>query len=221
MSAPAAAVERNLYFVRHGMRADFGNPSWRETADNPHDTPLSPSGLEQAGDVAAALAGTGIKRVFSSPFLRALETAHPLAVVLDVPLCIEPGLCEWLNPEWFDAQPRWMTADEAAVSFPRVDAGYKPALVPTFPEQSETGDVFARVRRTLDLVLSRHASGNLAFFAHGASLAQGIAGLLGGLEAIDLRTAAITHIAITPAGPRLVSSGSGHLRSKDGELRFH
>ncbi len=221
MSGPVLPAERNLYFVRHGMRADFENPSWRDTADNPHDTPLSPTGLAQADDVAAALADARIDRVFSSPFLRALETAHPLAAALDAPLCIEPGLCEWLNPAWFSAPPRWMSVTDAAARFPRVDTGYEPALIPEFPELVETEHVFARVRRTLDLVLARHSSGNLAFFAHGASLAQGIAGLIGGLEGIDLRTAAITHIAIAPAGPRLVASGSGHLRSKDGELRFH
>lgn len=212
---------RHLYFVRHGMREDFENPAWRETAANPHDTPLSAAGLRQAEDIAEALRGEGISHVFSSPFLRALETAHPLAAGLGLPLRIEPGLSEWLNPDWFTAPPRWMPVDEAATRFPQVDTGYVAAVQPEFPEPSETEDVFDRVGRTLNLLLDRYPEGNAAFFAHGASLAQGIAGLIGGLEGVDLRTAAITRVAIADGHARLIASGGGHLREEDSQVRFH
>lgn len=85
---------RHLYFVRHGMREDVENPAWREAAENPCDPPLSPTGLRQAHDFAETLRGAGIRHVFSSPFLRALHTAHPLAAGLGLPLRVEPGLSE-------------------------------------------------------------------------------------------------------------------------------
>lgn len=219
--AVTLADGRHLYFVRHGMRADFEDPAWRETAENPHDTPLSKTGLRQAGDIADALRGEAIDHVFSSPFLRALQTAHPLAAELGLPLRVEPGLSEWLNPEWFEAAPRWMSRTEAAARFPQVDTGYIAAVHPDFPEPSETKHVYERVGRTLNVLLDRYPEGNVAFFAHGASLAQGIAGLIGGLEGIDLRTAAITHIVIAGGRAQLVASGSGHLRDEDSQVRFH
>ena len=203
------------------MREDFENPAWRETAVNPHDTPLSARGLRQAGDVAEALRGEGIRAVFSSPFLRALQTAHPAAEACGVPVFVEPGLSEWLNPEWFPAPPRWLTPGEMSARFPRVDTSYEPAVVPDFPEPSETRDVFDRVGRTMRLLLDRYPEGDIALFAHGASLAQSIAGLVGGLEGVDLRTASITTVAISPAGASLLASGSSHLRDTDDHLRFH
>lgn len=221
MTTARKAGEQHLYFVRHGMRVDFENPAWRETAANPHDTPLSPTGLRQAQDIAEALRGEGIDHIFSSPFLRALETAHPLAAELGLPLRIETGLSEWLNPDWFEAPPRWMSPAEAAARFPQVDTGYVAAVHPDFPEPSETEHVYERVGRTLNVLLDRYPEGNFAFFAHGASLAQGIAGLIGGLEGIDLRTAAITHVMVKDGQARLVASGSGHLRDEDSQVRFH
>ena len=114
-----------------------------------------------------------------------------------------------------------MSVDEAAARFPQVDTGYTAAVQPDFPEPSETEHVFDRVRRTLDVLFERYPIGNVAIFAHGASLAQGIAGLIGGLEGIDLRTAAITQVAIADGYARLIASGSGHLREEDSQVRFH
>lgn len=221
MTKSSKTCERHLYFVRHGMRVDFENPAWRETAANPHDTPLSPTGLRQARDIAEALRFRGIDHIFSSPFLRALETAHPLAAELGLPLRIETGLSEWLNPEWFNSPPRWMSVADAATRFPQVDTGYVTAVHPDFPEPSETEHVYERVGRTLNVILDRYPEGNVVFFAHGASLAQGIAGLIGGLEGVDLRTAAITHVAIADGHARLIDSGSGHLHDEDSQVRFH
>ena len=188
---------RHLYFVRHGMREDVENPAWCETAENPCDPPLSVTGLRQAQDIAEALRDSEIRHIFSSPFLRALQTAHPLAADIGVPLCIEPGLSEWMNPEWFKGPPQCMSVAEAVVRFPQVDTGYLAAVEPDFPELLETRHVFDRVRRTLALLLERYPAGDLAFFAHGAPLAQGIVALTGGLAGTDLHVGSITCVTIT------------------------
>jgi hypothetical protein len=36
-----------IYVTRHGEREDFKNKQWRETAERPHDPPLSADGLTQ------------------------------------------------------------------------------------------------------------------------------------------------------------------------------
>ena len=213
--------ERHFHFVRHGMRADFENPAWRETAANPHDTPLSETGLRQAEDVARALGDRDITHIFSSPFLRTLETANPLAERLDLPLLREPGFSEWLNPAWFQAAPRWLPIEEAADRFPRIDRGHEPLHEPRFPEETESPGVYERVGLALGCLVKRFPEGHVAIFAHGSPLGQGIAKLIGTLEGIDLHMGSITTIAISEQGARLVQSGSAHLRDPDPHLRFH
>ena len=87
-----------LFIVRHGQREDFVNPGWKAQAPDPYDTPLSAHGAEQAEEVArffaAAAPAVQPQRVLCSPYLRALQTAAPTAAVLDLPLCVEPGLAE-------------------------------------------------------------------------------------------------------------------------------
>jgi broad specificity phosphatase PhoE len=214
-------MERHFYFVRHGKRVDFENPAWRESAANPHDTPLSETGLRQAEDIATALEGCGIRHIFSSPFLRTLETAHPLAERLGVPLLREPGFSEWLNPAWFETAPRWMPVNEAAARFSRIDPGHEPLLEPCFPEETESPGVYNRVGLVLERLVKRFPDGDVAIFAHGSPLGQGIARLIGTLEGIDLHMGAVTTIALSDQGVRLVHSGSGHLRDADSRLRFH
>lgn len=218
---PPAIPPRSLFLVRHGMRLDFEDPAWGKTARNPHDTPLSGAGRRQALDIAGALGGEGVCHVFSSPFLRALETAHPLAEKLGLPLRIEPGLCEWLNPEWFGAMPEWMSLPAAAARFPQVDTAYTAAVLPAFPEPVEAVHAFDRVARTLAALLERHPDGNLAVFAHGATLAQGISALVGSLGGADLRTGSIARIDLNGSAARLAHSGCGHLRESDSAVRFH
>ena len=41
--------------------------------------PLSPAGIERANELVRALAGTSIAAVYSTPYLRAEQTAGPLA----------------------------------------------------------------------------------------------------------------------------------------------
>ncbi len=72
-----------------------------------------------------------------------------------------------------------MSVGEAVARFPQVYTGYAAAVQPAFPELLETAHVFDRVRRTLDVLLARYPEGDLAFFAHGAPLAQGIIALTG------------------------------------------
>lgn len=213
--------ERHLHFVRHGIRADFENPAWRETAANPHDTPLSETGLRQAEDVAKALQGRGIAHIFSSPFLRTLETANPLAEQLDLPLLREPGFSEWLNPAWFQTAPRWLAMEEAVARFPRIDPSHQALHEPSFPEETESPGVYDRVGLALERLVERFPVGHVAIFAHGSPLGQGIARLIGTLEGIDLHMGSITTIALTEQGAWLVQSGSSHLRDPDPHLRFH
>eukprot|EP00252_Welwitschia_mirabilis_P013057 TRINITY_DN28873_c0_g1_i1.p1 TRINITY_DN28873_c0_g1~~TRINITY_DN28873_c0_g1_i1.p1 ORF type:complete len:259 (-),score=52.35 TRINITY_DN28873_c0_g1_i1:355-1131(-) len=112
---------QNLFVMRHGERLDNCDPQWVRTAPRPWDPPLTERGKIQAWNAGKRLRAEGwnITRVFSSPFLRCVQTtaevvsalcavhddAHGLpgcssGVSIDpsrVKVSIEYGLCEVLN----------------------------------------------------------------------------------------------------------------------------
>lgn len=61
---------------------------------------LNARGQKQAEDLAQFLCGAPIQAVYSSPLERAVETAQPLAVVLNLPVQIDEGINETDYGEW-------------------------------------------------------------------------------------------------------------------------
>lgn len=79
-----------LLLIRHAL------PERVETTDGtPADPPLSATGREQAGRLAAFLADERLDALYSSPLRRARETAAPLLQGRDLALRIEPGVAEF------------------------------------------------------------------------------------------------------------------------------
>jgi probable phosphoglycerate mutase len=79
-----------LYLIRHGQSA--GNAEGRFGGHGP--TPLSDLGRRQAEMTAKALAKEGISAIYSSDLTRAVETAEPLARLLDLPIHQSPAFRE-------------------------------------------------------------------------------------------------------------------------------
>ena len=71
-----------LYLIRHGQSA--GNAEGRFGGHGP--TPLSDLGREQAEKTAQMLAREGVEAIYSSDLVRAVQTAEPLAKLLDLPI---------------------------------------------------------------------------------------------------------------------------------------
>jgi broad specificity phosphatase PhoE len=69
-----------LYLVRHGQSA--GNAAGRFGGHSP--TPLSELGKTQAAATARSLAAENIRVIYSSDLLRAVQTAEPLAKILNL-----------------------------------------------------------------------------------------------------------------------------------------
>ena len=162
-----------VWICRHGERIDQVDPTWRQR--NGHDPHLSDKGIRQAIATGTRLQGEGIQRVFASPFLRTVETAHHIADVLDLPVHIEQGLTEWLNPRWFAQMPSVLSPADVSQRFPRVEPDYASLVLSHYPE---TGDqAFARAGRAARLLAER-TKDNLLLVGHGHSV-QGMAwGLL-------------------------------------------
>jgi broad specificity phosphatase PhoE len=112
--------------VRHGERIDKVDLSWLSTAEHPTDPYLSNVGFEQARAVGEHLKRTqNITRIYVSPFTRTLQTATEITKALHLPLFVEPGICEWLNPDWHDRAPfYWPPLAESKMNFPRIKLDY-------------------------------------------------------------------------------------------------
>jgi broad specificity phosphatase PhoE len=172
MSSPHQTDGRqNIWLCRHGNRIDFVDPSWR--GDDPH---LSEDGIIQAQQTGLRLKGEGIQHIFASPFLRAVETAHHIAQSLDLPIKIEQGASEWMNPEWFSERPRPVPLEVLVQRFPRIDAKYRSAVIPQYPESAE--EAFARAGQT-GRILADTCKGDLLIVGHGHSVTGMAKGFMG------------------------------------------
>ncbi|GIL45709.1 hypothetical protein Vafri_2885 [Volvox africanus] len=92
-----------IVVMRHGHREDSDNPLWQTKARFPFDTPLVVNENE-INDAAQQLkaAGRTFDVVYTSPFLRCLETSERLIRALGcerVPVFIHGGLAEVHNPK--------------------------------------------------------------------------------------------------------------------------
>ena len=79
-----------LYLIRHGQSA--GNAEGRFGGHG--TTPLSELGKKQAEITAAILAKEGIHAIYSSDLFRAVQTAEPLAKLLNLPINTSPAFRE-------------------------------------------------------------------------------------------------------------------------------
>ena len=119
--------------VRHGQRADHADHNWHETAERPHDPPLTEFGKEQAAATGAALHVERVDAVYSSPFTRCMETAAAIAKEHGLQIRVEPGIGEMLADSkehgWgFEEEPytdKEFGAKRLAKRF-NVDARYMP-----------------------------------------------------------------------------------------------
>ena len=119
----------HLFLVRHGDREDYDvrrGALWKACTEQipqqrRKDPPLSTLGHEQARDVAQALHGLQTKynlhttQIYSSPYLRCIQTATPTADLFDTAIHLENGLAECHYANNYIA-----SAAERFAYFPRV-----------------------------------------------------------------------------------------------------
>lgn len=78
-----------LYVVRHAKAGE--RRTWTE---DDRDRPLSHKGERQADAIARRLAGKGATALYSSDYLRCVQTLEPLAAVLGVEIRVDKRLTE-------------------------------------------------------------------------------------------------------------------------------
>lgn len=151
-------VLSRLLLVRHG---EVLNPGHVVYADLP-GFPLSNRGRAQAEETADHLAATGAGIVVSSPLLRAVQTATPIAERLGVEVATDERLVEWrLSNRW--AGVVWEDVDRV---FPGELSAYldRPHALPFAPESIQAAA--KRVISVVDDLGRRHPGGTAVVVGH-------------------------------------------------------
>lgn len=168
---------QTLWIARHANRQDFANPEWAATADRPHDPDLSTDGEKQADQLGRRVAALPIDRIVTSPFLRAVHTAHHAANASELNLYLEPGLGEWLNPDWFESAPDTRPISTLCRRFPRITTDHTPCRTPSFPESKH--ESLARLGGTARCLTERYDNETLLLVGHGITVQGVLHGLIG------------------------------------------
>jgi alpha-ribazole phosphatase len=127
------------------------------------DVPLSPSGRQQAEELARALEDIPLAAVYTSPLRRALETASPIAGRHGLDPLVHDGLREldfgrFEGERYEDLERRDPATFRAWMSDP---TGVR------FPGGEAFSDLLSRVMSAADEVRNRHHGSCVAVVAHG------------------------------------------------------
>ncbi len=173
-------MSQTVWIARHGNRLDFVDPDWFFRAKHPYDPPLSEDGIIQAKQLGKRLSPENIKHIFASPFLRTVQTANQIAEILDLSIKIEPGLSEWLNPEWMHKEPEKLSLEELGRIFPRVDITYTNYnILPNYPETEK--ELLDRSGKTAKLLTNKYQE-DILLVGHKGSVLGATMGLLASKE---------------------------------------
>ncbi|MEC4891438.1 MAG: histidine phosphatase family protein [Oscillatoria sp. PMC 1051.18] len=212
-------MPQTVWIARHGNRLDFVNPEWFNTAQRPYDPPLSEDGVIQAKELGQRLKNENISHIFSSPFLRTVQTAYQVAEALDLPIKLEAGLSEWLNPEWMSAMPEKLPLEILAQKYPRIDLSYNSRLIPEYPESNET--VMERTAITVKKLVAEFAE-DILLVGHGASVLGTATGLVGGSPTVNASLCCLVKIVRQRKGWKMELNGdTAHLSQSEEVIRFN
>jgi 2,3-bisphosphoglycerate-dependent phosphoglycerate mutase len=152
-----------LILVRHGL------PVRREDTSDP---PLSDAGHEQARRAARWLARERITAVYSSPMLRAQQTAEPFAALSGLPVQVQEGIHEFDRGTGRYIPMEELKREDYAAWKALVDGGFDV-------------DIFGfsqMVTAALEQIVGANPGGRVAVFCHGGVVNVWTAHVLG-LEA--------------------------------------
>ncbi|MBG1271656.1 histidine phosphatase family protein [Nostoc sp. WHI] len=210
-----------VWIARHANRLDFVNPDWFLTAERRYDPPLSDDGFVQAQQLAKRLKAEKISHIFASPFLRTVQTANAVAEVMDLPIKLETGLSEWLNPAWMTEEPERLSTPALAELFPRIDIGYTSRIAAKYPETHEK--VRERSGQTARCLATEFFPQDILLVAHGASVLGGAMGLVGEIAKTEIKASLCSLVKVVREDPKWLLELKGdtsHLTHIEEVIRF-
>lgn len=202
-----------LLLVRHALPARVDNSLTGEIAD----PGLSALGRRQAGVLAAWLAGSqpggppaeAVDAVYSSPMVRALETASPVAERLGCPVVVADGLAEYDAEEVVYIPVEELRAERDLRWLELVSGEAIPDLA----------DFKARVVATVERLVAAHPTQRLVLFCHGGVIGAYLAYVLDIQRVLFFEAGytSISRVLAASTGERSVTSMNelAHLRVAD------
>ena len=195
-----------LYLIRHGRTAWNNADRLQGWADEPLDA----VGQAQAAALAEYLRGTAFSAIYSSPLLRASQTAAAVAGVHRLRVNLDPRLRERNVGEWTG-----LTIEQARAQAPeQFDAAdWRQAGAPGGDSQAALTE---RMAAAFEDILAVHPESLVAVVSHGGALSAVLAHLLGIPPAravsFSFHNTAVARLSVRPAGAggrvvRLLSLG--------------
>ena len=208
----------NLYLVRHGQTAFSRENRFCGTSD----PALTDVGQAMADALATAYAATPWDAIYTSPMIRARQTAAPLEKLTGVTATVEAGLTEIAYGEW-----EGLTVDEVKARWPEAYEYWAEDVASRGTPGGETAFyVAARAMRGVEAIRTRHATGNVLLVSHKATLRIITCALLGldvrlFRERIAQPVAAVSMFVLETGASRLTILGdrthlSEELRNQEG-----
>lgn len=159
-----------VLLIRHGENNMVG----KRLAGRLPGVHLNTKGKEQAQQLAEVLCKAPIKAIYSSPLERAVETAEPLAKLLNLEILPAPGLIELGYGDWqgktlkqLNRRKLWKVVQE------------KPSEM-RFPNGESMVEVRDRVVAEIERIAAAHEENDLvATFSHGDIVRLAVAHFLG------------------------------------------
>ena len=204
----------DLLLIRHGQATHNLEGRWEGWSA----VPLTQEGQSQARALARRLVrwSPSVACLYTSPLLRARQTAEPIARTLK----LKPVADEDLREINF-GKVSGLTLETFRISMPEVFARWQDRgdLTFQFPGGEQRLGFFRRVGRTLDTIVARHPGEQVAIVAHGGTLRAGLAHLfpdtMSDWWAYALPNASVTHVRIAETGSRLLAlSDCQHLEGE-------
>jgi len=148
----------NIYLVRHGQTAWNKEEIFRGRSD----VPLNDTGLREAELAGEFFRGLEIDAVYSSPLLRALETARKIASVLHLDVNPLPGIIDMSFGIW-EGQPLEEVKRNDGERY-RIWRDEPHVLV--LPKGESLDEVRARSMAALEEVIRSHLGKNVILVSH-------------------------------------------------------
>ena len=200
---PSYTPPVHLVLIRHAL------PVRLEASNGPADPPLDDLGHRQAEAMAAALATEPFDALYSSPLLRARQTAEPLAAVTGLDCGVIDGVAEWDRNA-----PAYVPLEQLRRERPDVIADMAAGR---WEALGIDMDAFVtRVRTSLEAVAAQHRGERVGVVCHGGVINVYLAGVLGlpRLLFFEPGYTSISRVAVADGGAGILSiNETGHLRS--------
>ena len=193
-----------LLLMRHGENDWVGTNRLAGRTQGVH---LNEKGRQQAEALADLLSQQPIAAVYSSPLVRCVETAEPLATRLNLSLQEEPGIVEVDYGEWQGAELKKLAAKPEWQKVQHYPSHFR------FPGGETLREVQARAVSTIEALVERHPNQVIALFSHGDVLRTTLAHFLGVpldlFQRIIISTASISVVGFADGRPMVL--GVNHL----------